>query len=137
MGINPYKLALLLTASRDKAFLVKSIQAYSRHCTLKSMVYIYIYEADGCLIEISAPNYPGTHAITNFFTCKQIILGSYSDPSNSTSKYSDLLSGRKCLPSHSLEIWDYKYEGAVFSALRMFSNDDTTIILTLNDLQDT
>src|SRR6218665_3257550 len=39
--INPYKLALLLTASRGKAFLVKSNQAYSRHCrpTLKSIVY--------------------------------------------------------------------------------------------------
>ena len=34
--INPYKLALLY---RDKAFLDKSIQAYSRHCTLKSIVY--------------------------------------------------------------------------------------------------
>src|SRR6218665_2415434 len=31
--INPYKLTLRLTASRDKAFLVKSIQDYSRHCT--------------------------------------------------------------------------------------------------------
>src|SRR6218665_2343120 len=39
--INPYKLALLLTASREKAFLVKSIQAYLRHCwpALKSIVY--------------------------------------------------------------------------------------------------
>src|SRR6218665_87799 len=37
-----------------------------------------------------------------FFTCKQMILGSYSDPANSTSKYSDLLLGRKCLPGHSL-----------------------------------
>src|SRR6218665_197576 len=37
--VNPYKLALLLTASRDKTFLVKSIQACSRHCTLKSIVY--------------------------------------------------------------------------------------------------
>jgi len=39
MVINPYKLALFLTASRDKAFLVKSIQAYSRHSTLRSIVY--------------------------------------------------------------------------------------------------
>ena len=36
--INPYKLTLLLTASWDKAFLVKSIQVYSRHFTLKSIV---------------------------------------------------------------------------------------------------
>src|SRR6218665_1410243 len=31
-----------------------------------------------------------------------MILGSYSDPENSTSKYSDLLFGRKCLTGHSL-----------------------------------
>jgi len=47
MVINSYKLVLLLTVSRDKAFLFKSIQAYSRHCTLDSIVYMY--EADGCL----------------------------------------------------------------------------------------
>src|SRR6218665_1814260 len=35
------------------------------------------------------------------FTYKQI-LGSYSDSANSTSKYSDLVPGRKCLPGHSL-----------------------------------
>jgi len=34
-----------------------------------------------------------------------MILGSYPDPANSTSKYSDLLPGRKCLhlPGHSLQ----------------------------------
>jgi len=31
-----------------------------------------------------------------------MIAGSYSDPANSTSKYPDLLPGRKCLPGHSL-----------------------------------
>jgi len=31
-----------------------------------------------------------------------MILGSYPDWANSTSKYSDLLPGRKCLPGHSL-----------------------------------
>jgi|SRR6218665_2039025 len=47
MVINPDKLALLLTASRDKAFLVKSIQAYSRHSrpTLKSIVYTRLMAA--------------------------------------------------------------------------------------------
>ena len=35
------------------------------------------------------------------FTYKQI-LGSYLDSANSTSKYSDLVPGRKCLPGHSL-----------------------------------
>jgi len=34
----------------------------------------------------------------------EMILGSYSDPANSTSKYSDLLLGRKCLPGHSLSL---------------------------------
>jgi len=52
---------MLLTASRDKAFLVKSIQVYSKHCTLKSIVYTRL-----TAIGILAPNNPGTHAITNF-----------------------------------------------------------------------
>ena len=53
-------------------------------------------------IEISALNNPGTQAITNWFTCKQMMLGSCPDPANSTSKYSDLLPDWKCLPGHSL-----------------------------------
>ena len=62
--INPYKLALLLTDSRDKAFLVKSIQAYSRHCTVRwSLLSI---RGGQLPIEISAPNNLGTHARTNF-----------------------------------------------------------------------
>jgi len=43
--INPYKLTLLLTASRDKAFLLKPIQAYSRHCTLKYIAYTWLTAA--------------------------------------------------------------------------------------------
>jgi len=31
-----------------------------------------------------------------------MILGSYPDPANSTSKFSDLLPGRKCLPGQAL-----------------------------------
>jgi len=33
-----------------------------------------------------------------------MILGSYPDPANSKSKYSDLLPGSKCLPGHSLSL---------------------------------
>src|SRR6218665_688528 len=62
MVINPYKFALLLTASRDKAFLVKSIQAYSKHCTLKSIVYTRLTMH----IEISTPNNPGIHSFIHF-----------------------------------------------------------------------
>src|SRR6218665_243705 len=45
--INPYKLTLLLTASKEKAFLVKSIQAYSRYGrpTLKSIAYTWLTAA--------------------------------------------------------------------------------------------
>src|SRR6218665_15838 len=39
----------------------------------------------------------------NFFTCKHMVLGSYPDPANSTSKYSDLIRGGKCQPSRSLQ----------------------------------
>jgi len=55
--INPYKLALLLTASRNKAFLAKSIQAYSRHSTLKSIVYTKLTAAYRN-IGTQAPNNP-------------------------------------------------------------------------------
>src|SRR6218665_1108824 len=77
--INPYKLALLLAASRDEPFLVKSIQAYSKHCrsTLKSIAYTRL---TAVVLPISAPNNPGTLAIANFFTSIQnntrFVLGS-------------------------------------------------------------
>jgi len=34
------------------------------------------------------------------------------------------------------EIWNYKCEGAIFSAFRIFSNDDINPILTPNDPHD-
>ena len=34
---------------------------------------------------------------------EQMVLGSYPDPANSTSKYSDSVLGGKCLPGYSLQ----------------------------------
>ena len=45
MVINPYKFVLLLTASGDNACLVKTSQAYSRPCTLKSIVFMRLMAA--------------------------------------------------------------------------------------------
>src|SRR6218665_1406430 len=78
--------------------------AYSRHCTLKSIVYIYTRLT-------AAYRNIGTYAVTNVFTCKQAILGSYSDLANRTSKYSDLVPGRKCLPGHSIQ-WRFSFSVA-------------------------
>ena len=61
--VNHYKLALLLTASRDKAFLVNPFRS------IQDAVHWSLLSIRGWRlpIEISAPNNPGTHAITIFY----------------------------------------------------------------------
>jgi len=54
-------------------------------------------------------------------------LGLYLDPANSTSKYSDLLPGRKCLPGHSLQKQQFLLRTALNLNLMQISTIDALV----------